>query len=175
MSAFIRLNKQDAFIDSYVAHKSWAIDSASFSEYGIDILKASLTPSSTTVETYPSLSYSTYELPNDGTFSQWDSIINEYPGGRSLLPGYFDIEYNQSTGVPIRGRIRELDVNNINISGQVSSWTFLEYRLNIGGTTQIRSGSIANVTQENGTFTCESVGAPKILILTSAHRLIQDP
>lgn len=40
MSAFIRLNKQDAFIDSYVAHKSWVIDSASFSEYGIEILIA---------------------------------------------------------------------------------------------------------------------------------------
>ena len=40
MSAFIRLNKQDAFIDSYVAHKSWAINSASFSEYGIEVLIA---------------------------------------------------------------------------------------------------------------------------------------
>lgn len=40
MSAFIRLNKQDAFIDSYVAHKSWVIDSASFSEYGIEVLIA---------------------------------------------------------------------------------------------------------------------------------------
>ena len=40
MSAFIRLNKQDVFIGSYVAHKSWAINSASFSEYGIEVLIA---------------------------------------------------------------------------------------------------------------------------------------
>lgn len=40
MGAFIRLNKQDAFIDSYVAHKSWVIDSASFTEYGIEVLLA---------------------------------------------------------------------------------------------------------------------------------------
>jgi hypothetical protein len=40
MSAFIKLNKQDAFVTSYVAHKSWAVSSASFAEYGIDILIA---------------------------------------------------------------------------------------------------------------------------------------
>jgi hypothetical protein len=40
MSAFIRLNKQDAFIESYVAHKSWAIYSASFGDSGIEVLVA---------------------------------------------------------------------------------------------------------------------------------------
>lgn len=40
MSAFTKLNKQDAFVTSYVAHKSWAVSSASFAEYGIDILIA---------------------------------------------------------------------------------------------------------------------------------------
>lgn len=42
MSAFIKLNKQDAFVTSYVAHKSWSISSASLQEYGIDILEASV-------------------------------------------------------------------------------------------------------------------------------------
>lgn len=40
MSAFVKLNKQDAFVTSYVAHKSWEISSASFAEYGIDVLVA---------------------------------------------------------------------------------------------------------------------------------------
>jgi len=175
MSAFIKLNKQDAFVTSYVAHKSWAVNSSSLSEYGIEVLRAVPSPTSSVVETYTDLRYSTYVLPNDGTFDQWDSIINEYPGGRSLIPGYFDIEYNQSTGVPIRGRIRELDVNSIDISGQVGNWTFLEYRLNIGGTTQIRSGSITNVVQENGTFTFDIIGGSQDPYVTVSSQVNPKP
>lgn len=35
MSAYKKLNKQDAFITTYVAHKSWAITGSQFSSYGI--------------------------------------------------------------------------------------------------------------------------------------------
>lgn len=40
MSAFIKLNKQDVFVTSYTAYKSWTVSSASFAEYGIDTLRA---------------------------------------------------------------------------------------------------------------------------------------
>ena len=159
MSAFIKLNKQDAIIAPYTTHKLWSISNTYFSEYGIDVLEAELTPPSSSVTTYPSLSYATYVLPNDGTFDQWDSNINEYPGGRYLLPGYLDIEYNQSTGIPIRGRIRELDNNNVDISSAITSWTDLRYRVGVSGPgVSIRSGSLTNIVQENGTYTFDIVG-----------------
>ena len=90
MSAFIKLKKQDAIIAPYTTHKLWSISSDYFSDYGIDVLEAELTPPSSSVTTYTSLSYATYVLPDNGTFDTWDSNINEYAGGRSLAPGYFD-------------------------------------------------------------------------------------
>ena len=35
MSAFIKLNKQDAYINTYTAYKSWHVSSSNFEEYGI--------------------------------------------------------------------------------------------------------------------------------------------
>ena len=159
MSAFVKLKKQDAIIAPYTTHKLWSISSTYFSEYGIDVLEAQLTPPSSSVTTYPSLSYRTYVMPDDGTFDTWDSSSNEYTGSRSLLPGYFDIEYNQSTGVPIRGRIKESDDNNVNISSAITSWTDLKYRVGVSGPgISIRSGSLTNIVQENGTYTFDIVG-----------------
>lgn len=39
MSAYKKLNKQDAFITTYVAHKSWAITGSQFSSYNINYNK----------------------------------------------------------------------------------------------------------------------------------------
>lgn len=47
MSAFIKLNKQDAFITPYTAYKSWTIDSASLQDYGIETFTAEATGSYT--------------------------------------------------------------------------------------------------------------------------------
>ena len=38
MSAYKKLNKQDAFITTYVAHKSWAVSGSQFDSYGIQII-----------------------------------------------------------------------------------------------------------------------------------------
>lgn len=40
MSTYIKLNKQDAYVTSYTAHKSWYALRADFSDYGIDTLYA---------------------------------------------------------------------------------------------------------------------------------------
>ena len=45
MSAFIKLNKQDAFITPYTAYKSWTIDSGSLQDYGIETFTAEATGS----------------------------------------------------------------------------------------------------------------------------------
>ena len=38
MSAFKKLNKQDAYITTYTAHKSWEVSGSQFSSYGINIV-----------------------------------------------------------------------------------------------------------------------------------------
>ena len=40
MSAYKRLNKQDAFITTYTAHKTWAVTGSEFALYGIDTFVA---------------------------------------------------------------------------------------------------------------------------------------
>lgn len=40
MSAYKKLNKQDAFITTYTAHKTWAVPYTAFSTYNIDVLTA---------------------------------------------------------------------------------------------------------------------------------------
>jgi len=37
MSTFIRLDKQDAYIDPYTAYKNWTVNSSSLGEYGIEV------------------------------------------------------------------------------------------------------------------------------------------
>lgn len=38
MSTYKKLNKQDAFITTYTAHKSWVVSGSQFSDYGIQII-----------------------------------------------------------------------------------------------------------------------------------------
>lgn len=38
MSAYKKLNKQDAYITTYTAHKRWVVSGSQFSSYGIDII-----------------------------------------------------------------------------------------------------------------------------------------
>jgi len=40
MSAFIKLNKQDAYITSYTAHKTWIVSKSNLSSYGITVYSA---------------------------------------------------------------------------------------------------------------------------------------
>jgi len=47
MSAFIKLNKQDAFVVPYTAHKTWTVESSSLADYGIELFTALATGSYT--------------------------------------------------------------------------------------------------------------------------------
>lgn len=40
MSAFVKLNKQDAYITSYTAHKNWVVADSNFNSYGIRVYTA---------------------------------------------------------------------------------------------------------------------------------------
>ena len=46
MGAYKKLNKQDAYITTYVAHKPWAIGAAEFTNYGITLTSANTTTNS---------------------------------------------------------------------------------------------------------------------------------
>jgi len=97
MSAFIRLNKQDVFIDSYVAHKSWAINSASFSEYGIEVLIAETGSSETIFNSGSSATTGT----NSNQYRELvhSSIQHLYYSGvfTSVLPTSSYEDYKQTT------------------------------------------------------------------------------
>jgi hypothetical protein len=160
MSAFIKLNKQDAFVVPYTAHKTWTVESSSLADYGIEVYTATSSSYTSSLTTYPTLAYRTYVLPDDGTFDTYTASINEYAGGRFLSPGYLDIEYDQILGSPIRARIYGLDNNNVDISSAVGSWTYFEYKVGVTGPgMSIRSGSIANIVDEGyGTYTFDITG-----------------
>jgi hypothetical protein len=38
MSTYKKLNKQDAFITTYTAHKSWVVSGSQFGAYGIQVI-----------------------------------------------------------------------------------------------------------------------------------------
>ena len=40
MSTFVKLNKQDAYVSSYISHKRWIIDESDFNSYGIQATPA---------------------------------------------------------------------------------------------------------------------------------------
>ena len=48
MSAFIKLNKQDAYISTYNAYKAWNLQTGSFVEYGVELYTAVSASNSTT-------------------------------------------------------------------------------------------------------------------------------
>lgn len=60
MSAYKKLNKQDAFITTYTAHKTWAVSSSEFQNYRIDITTATGVYSSSLQQLY----YPTKSLDN---------------------------------------------------------------------------------------------------------------
>lgn len=97
MSAFIRLNKQDAFVTSYVAHKSWAVSSASFSEYGIEVLIAETGSSETIFNSGSSATTGT----NSSQYRElvYSSIQQLYYSGvfTSALPTSSYEDYKQTT------------------------------------------------------------------------------
>jgi hypothetical protein len=97
MSAFIKLNKQDAFITPYTAHKTWSITKGDFESYGLRVYNALSSSgeiytdqaTSTTDSQYAELVYKNLEhlyysrfKNNEVTSSRYDTFdqttLNEY-------------------------------------------------------------------------------------------------
>ena len=83
MSAWKRLNQQDAYVTTYVAKKSYVAQTASLSNYGIDVFKA--VTSSNDTDTY---------IPKSGDLynSQYQPLVY-----RSLRQLYYH-DYNRTLG-----------------------------------------------------------------------------
>ena len=80
MSAFVRLDKQDAFVVPYTAHKSWIVDSASLQDYGIEIFIAKATGSYTGIFN-PTLSDTTGQSNSEYSTLVYRSLKHLYYSG----------------------------------------------------------------------------------------------
>lgn len=147
MSAYKKLNKQDAFITTYTAHKEWIIGGASFGNYGIELQSAG---SEYTLEGLQQLYYRekdnegriashSYDLYNQTTlFSSSSrnlttgSLIISIPRkiyGIAIEPGTFKLEYS-----PIEGEIEGIG----GIGGIRENFVTEDYIVNTPGTVLVR-------------------------------------
>jgi len=61
MSAFKKLNQQDAFVTSYIARKSWSITGPQLVDYGVQVLSADSGSSPSYELSTPELNYRSLE------------------------------------------------------------------------------------------------------------------
>ena len=80
MSAFIKLNKQDAFVVPYTAHKTWTVGSSSLADYGIELLTAQATGSYTGIFN-PALSDTTGQANPEYSTLVYRSLKHLYYSG----------------------------------------------------------------------------------------------
>ena len=143
MSAYKKLNKQDAFITPYTAHKKYTFSRPHFEDSGIDFFTA-VSGSDTKIVTSqytPSLSYKVY-ITNSGSYSDINDWINQLlvsPG--ALDPGELWVLQNAADqypglnpnidgdGKPTDIFIHKRDQNNVSIENIVNDWTDLIYKV----------------------------------------------
>lgn len=100
MSTFIKLNKQDAYISSYISHKRWIVDESEFLTYGIHTTTAISSSSDIEISNpitaeqeskllYRSLDQLYYRQPNTS------EVLDEY--GYVDLASYTYEKYNTTT------------------------------------------------------------------------------
>lgn len=100
MSTFIKLNKQDAYISSYISHKRWIVDESEFSTYGIQVstaisssndieISSPLTAEQQSKLLYRSLDQLYYRQPNTS------EVIDDY--GYVDLASYTYEKYSTTT------------------------------------------------------------------------------
>lgn len=84
MGAYKKLNKQDAYITTYTAHKTWAVPSGSFGEYGLQVLTATGSYSSSLKQLY----YPSKSLSNvvSHSYDYYDQTTLYYSQSRNYQP-----------------------------------------------------------------------------------------
>jgi len=130
MSAYKKLNKQDAFITPYTAHKKYTLDRLYFEDNGIDFFTAVSGSDTKTVTTQytPSLEYETNLSPSGSytSVNNWLTVVSNYP----FNPGKLWVLSNLGgDDKPTDAYIHITDANGLNISGIVSNWTDMTYKV----------------------------------------------
>lgn len=84
MSTYKRLNKQDAYITTYTAHKTWAVSGSDLSSYSIDVFNATGSYSSSLVQLY----YPSKSLANtiSHSFDYYDQTTLYFSQSRNYQP-----------------------------------------------------------------------------------------
>lgn len=99
MSAYKKLNKQDAYITTYTAHKRWAVSGSQFDSYGIDVIPsvAGIYSSSLKQLYYPTKQTvgNTLEIPSH-SFDYYNQTTLYYSQSRSTVDGAFVISLPRS-------------------------------------------------------------------------------
>ena len=82
MSAYKKLNKQDVFITTYTAHKTWAVTGSEFSSHGIQIIEATGSYSASLKQLY----YPSKSLGNiiSHSFEYYPQTTLHFPQSRNL-------------------------------------------------------------------------------------------
>lgn len=124
MSAYKKLNKQDAYITTYTAHKTWAVTGSELSSYGIEIIQA-------TGNYLNSLQQLYYPNRISGSivthsFDYYNQTTLEYPNARTLTTGSNIYSIPRDLfGVNIRPASFEITLTDIGREAYVSGgyWT----------------------------------------------------
>lgn len=114
MSAYKKLNKQDAYITTYTAHKSWTVSGSSFSAYGIQVIP---TLDSNYLHSLQQLYYP-FKISGSivsHSFDYYDQTTLNNPNTRNLITGSFVLSIpRELTGTNLKPGVGiDFTINNV--------------------------------------------------------------
>lgn len=124
MSAYKKLNKQDAYITTYTAHKTWAVTGSELSVYGIEVLQATGSYLNSLQQLYYPNRISGSIVTH--SFDYYNQTTLEYPNARTLTTGSNIYSIPRDLfGVNIRPASFQITLTNISKEAYVSGgyWT----------------------------------------------------
>ena len=114
MSAYKKLNKQDAYITTYTAHKSWTVSGSQFGTYGVQVIP---TLDNSYLHSLQQLYYPNKSLGNvvSHSFDYYEQTTLYNPDTRNLITGSFVISIPRAlTGTHLKPGIGvNFTINNV--------------------------------------------------------------
>jgi hypothetical protein len=114
MSAYKKLNKQDAYITTYTAHKSWTVSGSGFSAYGIQVIP---TLDNNYLRSLQQLYYPSKISGSivSHSFDYYDQTTLNNPNTRNLITGSFVLSIpRELTGTNLKPGVGiDFTINNV--------------------------------------------------------------
>jgi hypothetical protein len=114
MSAYKKLNKQDAYITTYTAHKSWTVSGSGFGAYGIQVIP---TLDNNYLRSLQQLYYPNKTLGSiiSHSFDYYDQTTLNNPNTRNLITGSFVLSIpRELTGTNLKPGVDiNFTINNV--------------------------------------------------------------